>query len=110
LYESVVLIAATERRTAGCPRPLVRGILAERSCGMQRIELDDQTADILAAQASARGMSSAQYLKSLVPPATNGCADSLSLDELDSELGDLVLDLPTLPHDFSRADIYDEHD
>ena len=33
-----------------------------------------------------------------------------SQEELDAELEQLALDLPTLPEDFSRADIYDEHD
>ena len=34
----------------------------------------------------------------------------LAIVELEAELDQLVLDLPTLPSDFSRADIYDEHD
>jgi len=36
---------------------------------MQRIELDDQTADILTAQAGARGLTVVEYLKTLVPAA-----------------------------------------
>ena len=76
---------------------------------MQRIELDDQTADKLATQASALGLTIAEYLKTLVPPTPIGQAP-VSLEELDAELEELSLDLPTLPGDFSRADIYDEHD
>ena len=74
---------------------------------MQRIELDDQTVNDLAAQAGARGLTISEYLKTLVPPTANGrpCA---SFDELDAELEELVLELPTLPRDFSRADIYDD--
>ena len=76
---------------------------------MQRIELDDQMADRLATQASALGLTIAEYLKTLVPPAPNGQAP-VSLEELDAELEELALDLPTLPGDFSRADIYIDHD
>ena len=39
-----------------------------------------------------------------------GITRSPNLDEFEAELDALVLDLPTLPSDFSRADIYDEHD
>ena len=77
---------------------------------MQLIELDDQTAQDLIAQARAHGLTVAEYLKSLVPAAPGFHATNLSLDELDAELEELGLDLPTLPSDFSRADIYDEHD
>jgi hypothetical protein len=77
---------------------------------MQPIELDDQTARNLAAQAAARGMTPAQYLSALVPQNANcGPTDSLTT-ELDVELESLALELPILPRDFSRADIYDEHD
>ena len=77
---------------------------------MPHIELDDQTVGDLAALAGARGLSVAEYLKSLVAPAANGRAATPSLDELDAELEELVLDLPTLPGDFSRTHIYDKHD
>jgi len=77
---------------------------------MQRIELDDQTADKLATQASALGLTIAEYLKTLVPPTPHRDAPVASLEELEAELDKLVLDLPTLPSDFSRADIYNEHD
>ena len=77
---------------------------------MRRIELDDQTVDSLTAQAGARGLTIAEYLKTLVPPTPNGRGRVASLEELDAELEELALELPTLPNDFSRADIYDEHD
>jgi len=77
---------------------------------MPYIELDNQTANNLTAQAKSRGLTVAEYLSRLVPPAPNGHGDAPFADELDAELDELVLDLPTLPADFSRADIYDEHD
>lgn len=77
---------------------------------MKHIELDDQTAQILNAEAAARGLSVAEYVRTLVPPRPNGHENPPSLDELDAELEELALDLQTLPSDFSRADIYDEHD
>ncbi len=77
---------------------------------MQPIELDNQTAQNLADQAAARGMTPAQYLADLVPQIpNNNLTDSLTT-ELDAELASLALDLPILPRDFSRADIYDGHD
>lgn len=77
---------------------------------MPLIEVDSETAQRLAAQAAARGVSAGEYLRSLVPaPGTGGNAD-VSVDDLDAELEHLSLKLPTLPDDFSRADIYDDHD
>lgn len=75
---------------------------------MQYIELDDRTADELAGQAAARGLTVAEFLKQLIGP-TNGHSQP-SVEQLEQELDALLLDLPTLPNDFSRADIYDEHD
>lgn len=77
---------------------------------MPLIEVDSETAATLAAQAAARGVSAGEYLRSLVPALlTSGGAD-VSIDALDAELEHLTLKLPTLPADFSRADIYDDHD
>lgn len=77
---------------------------------MPLIEVDNETAERLAFQAAARGLSAGEYLRSIVPATgTNGSAD-VSIDELDVELERLALKLPTLPDDFSRADIYDDHD
>jgi hypothetical protein len=50
---------------------------------MKRIELDDQTAESLAARASALGMTIDEYVRSLVVPRENGHAHAL--DELDAE-------------------------
>jgi hypothetical protein len=49
------------------------------------------------------------YLRSLLPAPANGAAARLSLEELETPLGENAFDGPTLPADFSRADIYDGH-
>ena len=77
---------------------------------MPYIELDRQTADNLEIQARLQGLTVPEYLNLLIPPSKNAQIAAKTLDELDVELDDLVLELPTLPGDFSRADIYDEHD
>lgn len=76
---------------------------------MTHIEIDDLTAEYLKAEAAARSMSVADYLKLLILPTSKPNSEA-SQEELDAELEQLALDLPTLPEDFSRADIYDEHD
>jgi hypothetical protein len=77
---------------------------------MATIELDPHTADRLQALAAASGMTADAYLKLLLPVTANGTPPRLSLTELDSLLRENSFDGPTLPADFSRADIYDEHD
>jgi hypothetical protein len=76
---------------------------------MATIELNPSTADQLNALATASGMTVEEYLRSLLPPLTNGTGPRLSPAELDSLLGEHAFDGPTLPADFSRADIYDGH-
>ena len=77
---------------------------------MPLIEVDMETAERLAAQAAALGVSAGEYLRSIVPAVTANGNNDVSFDELDSELERLTLTLPTLPNDFSRADIYADHD
>ena len=76
---------------------------------MAIIELDPQTADQLSALATSSGMTVEAYLRLLLPSPANGALSRLSPSELDSLLSDHVFDGPTLPADFSRADIYDGH-
>lgn len=78
------------------------------------IELDRQTAEALTAQAQAMGLSLETYLRRLSQVAvfspSNG---TVSLDDFDRYLDELAADLPRLaplPADFSRADIYRNHD
>ncbi|HVC96074.1 MAG TPA: hypothetical protein VND64_20495 [Pirellulales bacterium] len=75
---------------------------------MQHIELDDETARNLTVLAESLGLTVEDYLRSLVPATM--IADAHALDELEKEWAELALRGPSLPHDFSRADIYEEHD
>ncbi len=77
---------------------------------MATVELDQHTAEQLRALAAASGMTPDAYLQLLLATSTNGASARLSLQELDTLLGDLGFDGPGLPADFSRADICDEHD
>ena len=74
---------------------------------MATIQVDPQTAERLNALATANGMSVEAYLQSLLPAPVNGAR--LSPGELDALLSENSFDGPTLPADFSRADIYDGH-
>lgn len=76
---------------------------------MATLELDPRTAEQLNALAAASGMTAEAYLKSLLPATANGARARLSLAELDSLLSENAFDGPTLPADFSRADIYNGH-
>lgn len=75
---------------------------------MISIQIDEITAEGLERNASSVGLSITDYLRSLVNPPT---ADPrLSWDELESQFVSLSTDSPSLPADFSRADIYMDHD
>ena len=77
---------------------------------MITLELNPQTAEKISALAAASGMTVDAYLQSLLPSSANGSTPKLSLAELESLLNQHAFDGPTLPSDFSRADIYGEHD
>ena len=77
---------------------------------MPQIEVDIETAQKLAAQAAARGVSAGEYLRSIVPAVVPSSDANVLVADLDAELEQLTLKLPTLPGDFSRADIYGDHD
>jgi hypothetical protein len=76
---------------------------------MISIQIDENTAKALTTIANARHTTVAEYLRSLV-------ANELALlevnatGEFDQELEPLLFDGPPLPADFSRADIYADHD
>ncbi|MFO0807575.1 MAG: hypothetical protein U0746_03045 [Gemmataceae bacterium] len=80
------------------------------------IEIEEQTAaalDMLREQAAARELSLEAYLKLLADAGGNGSPRvALSAAETDHFLDELSAGetLPVLPADFSRADIYAEHD
>jgi hypothetical protein len=72
------------------------------------LSIDDATAQLLQARAAAQGLTVDQYVRTLVEPGRT--APRLSLDEFDAALQELCFDGPTLPADFSRSDIYSDHD
>jgi hypothetical protein len=79
------------------------------------IELDENTArmlDTLRTKASARQMPLHTYLQWLLHAGdTPGASVDLSVADFDRLLDELSSPaLPTLPADFSRRDIYAEHD
>jgi len=76
---------------------------------MAAIQVDPQTAERLNALATASGMTVEAYLQSLLPAPVNGAPARLSPDELETLVSENSFDGPTLPADFSRADIYDGH-
>lgn len=78
---------------------------------MANLSIDDQTAESLAHRAQAMGMTLNELLNHfLEKPASQTPPPRLSSDELDALLDQEASEAPLLPPDFSRADIYAEHD
>lgn len=79
-----------------------------------KIEIEENVVGVLAklrAQASARSMQLDAYLEQFVEPnETNGHVSLAEFDEVLDELDALPPPGSSLPADFSRADIYAEHD
>ena len=85
--------------------------------GMTLIEVDRETADRLTANAVAKGLTLAAYLRAFAAaigsaPAApeNGAGAIQEFDRLLDELAAAPSAAPSLPIDFSRADAYREHD
>ena len=77
---------------------------------MASVILDENTVDELRTAAAASGMTVDAYVKLLLAGGATVAAPRLSWNEVESLLDQQAFDGPTLPSDFSRADIYDEHD
>jgi len=77
---------------------------------MASVILDENTVGELRAAAAASGMTVDAYVKLLLAGGATVDAPRLSWNEVESLLDQHAFDGPTLPSDFSRADIYDEHD
>jgi hypothetical protein len=77
---------------------------------MPSIQIDEQTAKALETVAASHQMSVAEYLASIVAHQTVAATSPISLEDWEAELDALSIDGPTLPSDFSRADIYIDHD
>ena len=77
------------------------------------IELDDKTAERLKSIAEKRGMSIGLYLRQLAEDVAPPSSERLTNEEFERLLDEASrgLDhLQPLPADFSRADIYSDHD
>ncbi len=77
---------------------------------MASVVLNDRTVDELEARAAASGMTVDEYVKLLLGAAGTTLAPRPSWNEVESLLEEHAHDGPGLPADFSRADIYYEHD
>jgi hypothetical protein len=75
---------------------------------MIAIQVSEETAKALAFKAEAAGLSLDSYLALLA--GTSLRAEMATSDDFDADLDRVALPGPTLPADFSRADIYGEHD
>jgi hypothetical protein len=71
------------------------------------LKINPETAELLAAQAKARGLSVEEYLKSLlgVGVGMESVAQS-TVEEFMAAMESLAEDVDPLPRDFSREDIY----
>jgi hypothetical protein len=77
---------------------------------MPQIVVDEKTLAELEAVAIPSGLTVSGYLQSLVEQKRNGNPQAFSVADFERELDELATDANALPRDFSRADIYAEHD
>ena len=82
--------------------------------GSPHTQLDPQTMAALTAAADARGLSVEQYVRAIAPMPSESPGDTVELDDVDRWLDELAAPVTagggSLPADFSRADIYCNHD
>ena len=77
---------------------------------MAAIQVDEQTAAAISAKAAAQGVSVAELLRQWVGGPPTEPKPRLTDEEFDRMFEELSGDAPPLPEDFSRADIYLDHD
>ena len=82
---------------------------------MISLNIDDKTIEKLNALAAEQGMTLERFLQSLAQQqslAQKGteAKSVMTSEELENELKPLLFHGPSLPSDFSRADIYFDHD
>lgn len=79
---------------------------------MASLDLDEKMAEYLLARASAQGITVEELIRRLLRQEGDTAISGprLSSDELDRILDEEATDTPGLPADFSRADIYLDHD
>lgn len=81
-----------------------------------KIELEDKIVDVLAklrAQAASQQLSFEAYLEQFVEADSAAANGLLSTDDFDAVLDEIAaapISAPSLPADFSRADVYASHD
>lgn len=75
---------------------------------MTTIQVDDQIAATLQEESQRAGMSVQEYLRTLLP--STAASPRPTWDEVEREIEAVSFAGPGLPQDFSRADIYDDHD
>ncbi len=82
------------------------------NANLTTIEVSPEIAEILKAKAMARQLPLDNYLRTLLEnDIANRSHSSLSIEEFDRDMDELATEkLPVLPNDFSRADIYADHD
>lgn len=73
------------------------------------IQLQDSVAAALSAQANQHGLSLEAYLAQIAGKKSEP-QPLIQFDEWERELDELSFEAPPLPADFSRADIYLDHD
>ncbi|MEW6211692.1 MAG: hypothetical protein AB1631_25255 [Acidobacteriota bacterium] len=74
-------------------------------------EISEETAKTLLAQAKARGLSVDDYLKSLLGVTAPNSAPEQTIEEFEADMKTMAeKNLAPLPPDFSREDIYSDHD
>jgi hypothetical protein len=77
---------------------------------MVNVQLHDSVAAALMAQAHSQGLSLEDYLSRLANGGNSVATPPLSAEEIERQFDELSLDVTPLPADFSRADIYLDHD
>lgn len=79
---------------------------------MPKFELDTTTAQALEEAAKSTNMTVGEFVRFrlLGKPNCDATNDAESIANFDSELDELVFSATSLPGDFSRADIYNDHD
>jgi hypothetical protein len=76
---------------------------------MVSIQLQDSVVAELTAQARRQGLSLEAFLSQIAAKDDVNGAGALTASELVRQLDELSFDVPPLPADFSRADIYLDH-
>jgi hypothetical protein len=78
---------------------------------MASLKLNDATVESLRARAAAEGVSLEELVERLLRQApAESAMPRISVEDFDNLLDQEATDTPGLPPDFSRADIYVDHD